>query len=122
MWESSHLGGHRLAPVVLSLPDGFAFGGPGAGGLSLSSCRGRSTLPRPAQAAELVALAGSPDPSPRPLVVTADGADWLVRDPLAADGAVRYGVVARTQVPARKESCRKGPVSSLAYQAVRIDP
>jgi Sucrase/ferredoxin-like len=121
VWESSHLGGHRLGPVVLSLPDGFVFGGPDAGSRQLSSCRGRSTLSRPAQAAELAALTASSDPGPRALSVEADGDDWLVLDPSAADSKpVRYAVSAHVQDPARKESCRKGPVSSVTYVAVRI--
>ena len=122
VWESSHLGGHRLAPVVLSLPDGFAFGGPHAGSLALASCRGRSTLPRPAQAAELAALAASADPTPRALTVEAAGADWLVTDAVHSGRAVRYSVSAHPLTPSRKESCRKGPVSSVTYTAVRIDP
>jgi len=143
VWESSHLGGHRLAPVVLSLPDGFVFGGPRAASLSLSSCRGRSTLDRPGQAAELAELAelnqrsqraeraGSPgpaghssstDPRPRALVVEPDGDDWLVADPVSGGAAVRYSVTRRDLAPARKESCLKGPVSSVAYEAVRIGP
>jgi hypothetical protein len=122
VWESSHLGGHRLGPVVLSLPDGFVYGGPAASGLSLASCRGRSTLPRPAQAAELAALADSADPTPRPMAVEADGSGWLVTDPADPTFTTRYTVTETTQDPPRKESCRKTPVSSLTYTAVRIGP
>jgi hypothetical protein len=123
VWESTHLGGHRLAPVVLSLPDGFVFGGPEAGSLTLEACRGRSTLSRPAQAAELAALAASADPRPRALTVEASGDDWLVSDPLksVAAAGLRYRVTAVPNDPPRKESCRKPPVSSVAYAAARID-
>ena len=122
VWESTHLGGHRLGPVVLSLPDGFVYGGVDAATLSLPSCRGRSTLPRPAQAAELAALAASSDPTPRALAVAADGPYWTVADPAASHSPARYLVTATTQVPPRKESCRKTPVSSQTYTAVRIGP
>lgn len=123
VWESSHLGGHRLAPVVLSLPDGFVYGGPHAGALTLSACRGRSSLSRPAQAAELAALAASADPRPRPLTVTAAGDDWRVTDGEAGDGAgsALYRVDAVPNDPPRKESCKKGPVLSVAHLAARVD-
>jgi len=122
VWESTHLGGHRLGPVVLSLPDGFVFGGPHAATLSLPGCRGRSTLPRPAQAAELAALAASSDPTPRALAVHPDGPYWTVDDPAEPAGGSRYLVTAATMDPPRKESCRKTPVSSQTYTAVRIGP
>jgi Sucrase/ferredoxin-like len=122
VWESTHLGGHRFAPVVLSLPDGFVYGGPDAGRLSLASCRGRSTLSPPAQAAELAALVASPDPRPRPLSVTPVRDDWQVVDDLEPAEAAVYRVTAVPNDPPRKESCRKGPVSSVAYSAARIDP
>jgi hypothetical protein len=56
VWETSHLGGHRFAPTLVSLPDGYLFGGPNAADLTVAACRGRSSLAAPAQAAELAAL------------------------------------------------------------------
>ncbi|HSK24981.1 MAG TPA: sucrase ferredoxin [Egicoccus sp.] len=64
-WEVSHIGGHRFAANLLVLPHGSVHGGldvagamrvvdlAGAARLDLVSARGRSGLPRPAQAAEL---------------------------------------------------------------------
>jgi hypothetical protein len=54
------------------------------------------------------------------VVPEADG--WLVTDPLVGGPPVRYAVSAVPNSPERKESCRKGPVSSVTYQAERIDP
>lgn len=64
LWESSHLGGHRFAPVVLQLPSAYVYGRmPHAaaeplvtepGILQLPWVRGRTDLPQPLQAAELV--------------------------------------------------------------------
>jgi hypothetical protein len=64
-WEVSHVGGHRFAANLVVLPHGSVHGGldvagavrvvdlAAAGRLDLASARGRSGLPRPAQAAEL---------------------------------------------------------------------
>lgn len=66
LWQSTHLGGHRFAATAVTLPDGYQYGrlspadAPGfadaieAGRLyDLTTLRGRSTLPAPAQAADL---------------------------------------------------------------------
>jgi hypothetical protein len=66
IWESSHQGGHRFAPVAVLLPYGYVYGrltpatatevigAAERGELALSGLRGRSSLPRTAQAAELI--------------------------------------------------------------------
>jgi hypothetical protein len=65
VWEVSHVGGHRFAGNLVVLPHGLVFGGLGvpdavrvtdlllAGRLDPEQLRGRSGLPRPAQAAEV---------------------------------------------------------------------
>ena len=66
LWQSTHLGGHRFAATAVTLPDGYQYGrlscadAPAfadaieAGRLyDLAALRGRSTLPAPAQAADL---------------------------------------------------------------------
>jgi hypothetical protein len=66
LWQSTHLGGHRFAATAVTLPDGYQYGrlspanAPAfadaieAGRLyDLATLRGRSTLPAPAQAADL---------------------------------------------------------------------
>lgn len=67
VWRTSHLGGHRFAPTVLTFPDGYAWAhlgpsdveGMGSGRpVSLGSCRGWSALETgPAQVAEREGLA-----------------------------------------------------------------
>lgn len=64
VWRSSHLGGHRFAPVVAWLPHGIYYGRVpteaagqllddiNAGKLSLDYFRGRATFPKAAQIAE----------------------------------------------------------------------
>lgn len=84
-WQITHLGGHRFAPNVLTLPQGALYGRLSeamlddfvatveAGALDFEHLRGRSCLPPAAQAAE--ALAGRSDLT---LVETRAGADGLI--------------------------------------------
>jgi hypothetical protein len=65
-WEVSHVGGHRFAGNLVVLPEGLVFGGLQVvdavraldllrvGRLDLDHLRGRSGLPRPAQAADVL--------------------------------------------------------------------
>lgn len=61
VWECTHLGGHRLSPNVVTLPDGLVYGRVtpeavedilDAGHIRLDNLRGRSSFEPPAQAAE----------------------------------------------------------------------
>jgi hypothetical protein len=117
VWEASHLGGHRLAPTLLSLPDGFVYGGPLAATRGLAACRGRTSLPRPAQAAELAVLASLDAAQPYALSVEPDAANWLVTAPA---GPVRVQVAEVPLEPPRPESCGKSPVSTVSYQAAIV--
>lgn len=68
VWEVSHVGGHRFAGNLVTLPDGAVYGSlqvaealavvdlHRAGRYDLAHLRGRSALPRAAQAAEILAL------------------------------------------------------------------
>lgn len=114
VWESSHLGGHRFAPTVLSLPDGFLYGGPDAPSLTLAACRGRTALPRPAQAAELAVLAAAGVDRPHALAVLGDGEQWRVLGP---DGPVDVAVTP-SALPPRRESCTGEEVGGTSYTAV----
>jgi len=66
LWQSTHLGGHRFAATAVSLPDGYQYGrmstahvGAFANAIEAgrlydpTTLRGRSTIPAPAQAADL---------------------------------------------------------------------
>lgn len=67
VWESSHVGGHRFAGNLVVLPEGYTYGylraedgrrvadAAEAGAVDLATLRGRSSLPRAAQAAEVFA-------------------------------------------------------------------
>jgi len=114
VWESSHLGGHRFAPTVLSLPDGFLYGGPDAAALSLGACRGRTALTRPAQAAELAVLSAAGAARPHALTVTGDHEQWRVHGP---DGPVDVSVTPSPLAP-RRESCTGEEVGGTDYTAV----
>lgn len=109
VWETSHLGGHRFAPTLVSLPDGYLYGGPDAETLSTRACRGRSTLSADGQVAEIAALEHFGLRSPRALEVTDRGSGhWLVRAP---DGRSLTIAVTSSDSPVeRQESCGKTPV------------
>ncbi|MBW3658836.1 MAG: sucrase ferredoxin [Actinobacteria bacterium] len=103
VWESSHVGGHRFAGNVVVLPDGLTYGGLGpdealtmleaveAGEVDLDRLRGRSSLPAPAQAAEVFARRHAGErraDACRVLSVDADGEDAAVTVELAGDPLV----------------------------------
>lgn len=149
VWECSHIGGHRFAPVTLSLPSGTVHGRlslvqgrevlerQDAGRVLVERMRGRSAFPEPMQAADLA-------------VRTAEGIEGcddldvlLVRDdravPVELGWAVPMGPVDlevrhhdgrswRVQVtgttlgPQRSESCGKDPVPVHAWVAGEVSP
>jgi hypothetical protein len=111
VWETSHLGGHRFAPTLVSLPDGYLYGGPDAATMSTSACRGRSSLPAAGQLAELAVLTHLGVARPHALdVVRAEPAaddlsSWLVTTPTGETLAVR--VQSEPSDTSREESCGK---------------
>lgn len=120
VWESSHTGGHRLAPTILTLPDGYVFGGDSAASLSVAAARGRATLTQPEQAAELAALTAWDEATPRALRVSPVAAGFVVTDPVS-DRTVHVRVDELPLDPPRKESCLKGPVSGVSLVARIVD-
>lgn len=121
VWESTHTGGHRLAPTILTLPDGYVFGGASAGSLTVAAARGRASLGRPEQSAELAALGAWGLPRPRALDVEPAESGYRVTDPL--DGRTVFVEVAELLLdPPRKESCLKGPVSGRSFVASIVGP
>jgi hypothetical protein len=135
VWETSHLGGHRFAPTYVSLPDGYLFGGADAVFATTEACRGRTSLPPPAQVAELAVLRRHGEPTPRQLSVveidtTKNGSTqsgsaqsqaasrWRVRYDNSDDGHIEHDVIVeRVEGDARPESCNRGPVPMLTWQA-----
>lgn len=114
VWESAHLGGHRFAPTVLSLPDGFVYGGPDAAGLGGPACRGRSALPAPAQAAELAVLeAAGIDPRPTSVDQAGDG-----QYAVGLAGRSWSVTVTAHPITERPESCGRPAVPGTTHRAV----
>lgn len=114
VWETSHLGGHRFAPTFVDLPSGYLFGGPSASTRSVDACRGRSSLPPPAQTAELAVMKHLGWTHPAPLVVRGGGGSYSVTTP---DQSTFQVSVAQRQLSPRPESCRKPSVPGTAWQA-----
>ena len=129
LWLSSHQGGHRFAPNLLWLPEGFAFGrvAPAtaqalvaelrAGRLPTASLRGRITLAPEAQAAEIAArdalgLEGIADAK------VVEAAPGLVRLATAA-GPLDVGVASEPGPPV-PASCGAEPEPTVRYTATVV--
>lgn len=109
VWESTHLGGHRFAPVSLSLPDGAVRAG--------TALRGLSGLTRPEQAAHIAVRDHVGD---QIFIDTAeiDADHWFVT--IAGSGQ-RFGVsVSRHPRDLVVESCGKDPVPGWIFRADTI--
>lgn len=136
VWESSHIGGHRFAPTVLSLPSGAAYGRVTAGDvvgilndeavgtLALQGLRGRTCLPPPWQAAEIAVRERA----------QVDRIDALTVESLAeldaqtqsvdvrhVDGRAWHVMVRRATLPGvRAESCLGEPMPVHTWQVVEL--
>ncbi|MFG2734226.1 sucrase ferredoxin [Streptomyces harbinensis] len=123
VWEISHIGGHRFAPTLLTLPHGYAYGRASAplvkevatalreGRMVTERCRGRSAWGRAGQAAEL-AVRG---------LTGEDGADALGVEESGTDGA---GAVTVTHSDGRRWSvtveAADGPVLPASCGAAAL--
>lgn len=149
LWESSHIGGHRLAPVTLALPSGAVHGRvrPDEAAALLqavshhqvlpSHLRGRSALPAPLQAAEVAlrqmitdtgassvdVLVSTPE---RPMAV---GPDWMPPDGEVelelrhVDGRTWRTRVRRVQhETCRLESCGGEPAPLREWDVAPLQP
>ena len=143
VWEVSHLGGHRMAPTAVQLPDGYLHGRLDtqsadqvcadaiAGRLTVETCRGRSSLTSAAQVAELAVRSEFQ-------LVDLDGLQ-VVHDRSSADRIRDGGLGTETWIVAsqstgdswevdietqqildRPESCGKAPVPAQALRALAI--
>ncbi|NJQ04920.1 sucrase ferredoxin [Streptomyces lonarensis] len=102
VWETTHIGGHRFSPTLLTLPHGYAWGRMsaatarhvlaelGEGRTVVDGCRGRSCWPRPAQAAELAVRRYGADPHADALEVV-DVVDTAGDDTVGTAGEPRPG-------------------------------
>lgn len=149
VWESSHIGGHRLAPVTLALPSGAVHGRvrPEEAGSLLRAIshhqvlpghlRGRSALPAALQAAEvsLRQMIGEPEASSidvlvctpeRPMAV---GPDWTPPGDEAeleirhVDGRTWRTRVRRVEHETRRlESCGGDPLPLREWDVSPLEP
>ena len=131
VWQSSHLGGHRFAPIVVALPLGLMWGRSDVDEITaiadalaqgqlegIEGLRGRMCWPAPAQAAEVVLRRSEPQ----------WGVDALVLDELVeiGPGRRRVGFVIRSGerrsveveeivLPASPASCGDPPEPRRAW-------
>jgi len=142
VWEVSHIGGHRFAPTMLSLPSGSVHGRldaadaiemhaeATAGRVLLRGFRGRSAYPAPLQVAgiavrnafdvreqdalDVLRVVGDKAvPAPTSVVFIDDQMETEVRH---SDGRTWRVTVQRTQLPGlRAESCTKLPESIFVW-------
>ncbi|WP_019202484.1 sucrase ferredoxin [Tsukamurella sp. 1534] len=141
VWECSHTGGHRFAPVLIVLPTGYTYGrvtageakevfdGARAGVVSTTGLRGRSPLPPVGQVAEVAvreALGAAVGPDVLRVTVepgaeakNADEGEAVVRH---EDGRA-WRVRARAEeLPPRVASCGKKPSPARGWRVASISP
>lgn len=148
VWEVSHIGGHRFAPTILSLPAALVHGRLDAaeaiamraeaaeGRVHLDGFRGRSGYPAPLQVAGIAVrrafdirdtdgvdvlrvVNGRAVPAPLSIVFIDDHMETEVRHD---DGRTWRVHVQRTQLPGmRAESCGKAPEPVFTWTVRDID-
>lgn len=151
VWECSHIGGHRFAPVALTLPLGAVHGrldvesalrvheGAGRYEADLDHLRGRSSLLPPSQVAaiEVQRTYGLDDVDALDVLRVTDGVARAGRPPLSMPETVRSvelevrhidgrawhaSIVARALERDRLESCGKEAVPGVAWTCVALVP
>ncbi|KXO88173.1 hypothetical protein AXK56_12435 [Tsukamurella pulmonis] len=126
VWECSHTGGHRFAPVLIVLPSGYTYGrvsdpqaqealdAARAGVVSTAGLRGRSSIPPAEQAAEVAVRELLGPVGPDVLRTASDGAGAVtVRH---EDGRVWTTTATAEELPPRMMSCGKKPSSARAWR------
>ncbi|MGH1978218.1 sucrase ferredoxin [Rothia sp. L_38] len=141
VWECSHTGGHRFAPVAISLPTGYTYGRLNfeqaltlaqeaqKGQVALEGLRGRSSHSPIEQVAEvairtLLADAGE-HPGPGDLTpdeVTATEPDLHTARVTHRDGRSWVATARRTELPPRPASCGKDDAPAFSWEVVSLHP
>jgi len=127
IWECSHIGGHRFAPALLSLPSGAVYGrlGPSEAHQVAAIAVMRSEgLDRDDQLDVLKVVSGRAVPVPvgRPLAVDA-GADTVEAEVRHVDGRSWRAVMTRIPLSGtRRESCAKEPVAGVSWECTSLLP
>lgn len=135
VWETSHTGGHRFAANLVVLPDGLVYGGLDvasavetsaihlAGGLDVAHLRGRSSLTRAGQAAEVFIrreLALS-DGRVTVVDVATEEQDRFVASVRSAAGEHQLVLASAPAGPARRVSCdRDDAEEPVVFRLVEV--
>ncbi|MBC7305426.1 MAG: sucrase ferredoxin [Dietzia sp.] len=127
VWECSHTGGHRFAPVLLLPGTGYTYG-PAETDLAVriveaeldgwvvtEHLRGRSTWPPAGQVAEVAVRDSGVEAGIDDLVVDIDPDDPHVAVVQHADGRAWRVETGTRPLPPRAQSCRKPPGKASAW-------
>ena len=127
VWECSHTGGHRFAPVLLLPGTGYTYG-PAETDLAVrivkaeldgrvvtEHLRGRSTWPPAGQVAEVAVRDADVDAGIDDLVVDIDPDSPHVAVVRHTDGRAWRVETGTRPLPARSQSCRKPPTDAKAW-------
>ena len=132
VWECSHTGGHRFAPVLLLPGSGYTYGSGDTAGyvdavvaslsdrVAIEGLRGRSTWTPPEQVAEIAVRASGVEAGIDRLVPTSEPGEPGVVVVRHADGRRWRVVLDRHPVPARPASCGKAPKPGTAWSVVSL--
>ncbi|WP_413464384.1 sucrase ferredoxin [Dietzia sp. PP-33] len=127
VWECSHTGGHRFAPVLLLPGTGYTYGPAEAahaagiveaqlgGRVVTENLRGRSTWPPAGQVAEVAVRDSGVDAGIDELVVALDADSPRVAVVRHADGRAWRVETGTRPLPPRSQSCRKPPGDASAW-------
>jgi hypothetical protein len=134
-WEISHSGGHRLAGVVLALPEGLVYGRveigdvPGLtaararGELVTGLLRGQGHLGEPEQAADVALrqhLSGPTSPLDAVTWAGTSHADGVTRTRWTSSASEWVVDLERVDLPERPGSCGKAPEPVSAWRVTAI--
>ncbi|NMD57546.1 MULTISPECIES: sucrase ferredoxin [Tsukamurella] len=130
VWECSHTGGHRFAPVLIVLPAGHTYGrvtegqaqgaldAARAGVVATAGLRGRSSIPPAEQAAEVAVRELLGPVGPDVLRTGSDGGGAVtVRH---EDGRTWRMAVTSEELPPRMMSCGKKPSPARAWRVTDL--
>lgn len=127
VWECSHTGGHRFAPVLLLPGTGYTYGPAEVahaagiveavldGRVVTENLRGRSTWPPAGQVAEVAVRNSGVEAGVDDLVVTLDPDSPRVAVVRHTDGRAWRVEAGTRPLPPRSQSCRKPPGEASAW-------
>jgi hypothetical protein len=125
VWECSHIGGHRFAPVVLHLPDGHVYGRVSAdegrliasGLVPPEALRGLSHHPKNFQAGAVALRRAVSGLGPYDVLSVTEDPDGAI---LASTDTGTWRVVLCEVPVARIESCGSDPIATMGWQVEAV--